>query len=151
MENIAVYYNRYKDKITFEHIDNEVIMKGGKWFRYSLSNDYSVAYKAYVEDGGTKPIEVFEKLVHQYNEEAKSYTDLAKKYQPYVFSSKKIDMVDPSGGPYITLKDNLKQFWPKGKYKDLFIESINFSEKECEDCESIVIFKLKNNGETSNN
>lgn len=146
--NIAVYGNRYRDNITFEHIGDEVIMKGGSWFRYGLSNDYSVAYKAYVDDGGTEPIEVFEKLVHQYDEEAKSYTELARKYQSYVFSSKEINMVDPSGGPYISLGDNLKKFWPKGDYQDLIIKSIEFapnqeSEDENEKNKSTIIFKIK--------
>lgn len=148
--NIAVYGNRYRDNITFEHIGDEVIMKGGSWFRYGLSNDYSVAYKAYVDDGGTEPIEVFEKLVHQYDDEAKSYTELARKYQSYVFSSKEISMVDPSGGPYISLGMNLKQFWPKGDYQDLIVESIKFvpnekenTEDENEKYKSTIIFKIK--------
>jgi hypothetical protein len=144
--NVSVYFNRYKDKITFEHIDDEVIMKGGSWFRYGLSNDYSVAYKAYVEDGGTEPIEVFEKLVHQYDDEAKSYTELAKKYQLLVFSSDEISMVDPSGGPYISLGNNLKEFWPKGEYQDLIVESIKFvpqSDEDKDDYKSTVIFKIK--------
>ena len=146
--NIAVYHNRYNDEITFEHIGDEVIMTGGSWFRYGLSNDYSVAYEAYVADGGTESTEVFEKLVHQYDEEAKSYTELAKKYQPKVFSSKEISMVDPSGGPYIALGSNLKQFWPKGEYQDLVVESIKFGPNEESDNEedkykSIIIFKIK--------
>jgi len=146
--NIAVYGNRYRDYSTFEHVSNEVIMRGGSWFRYGLSNDYSVAYKAYVEDGGTEPLEVFEKLVHQYDEEAKSYTELARKYQSKVFSSKEISMVDPSGGPYISLGDNLKKFWPKGDYQDLIVKSIEFapnqeSEDENEKNKSTIIFKIK--------
>ncbi len=148
--NIAVYGNRYRDNITFEHTGDEVIMTGGSWFRYGLSNDYSVAYAAYIDDGGTEPIEVFEKLVHQYDDEAKSYTELAKKYQSKVFSSKEISMVDPSGGPYISLGDNLKKFWPKGEYQDLIVKSIEFapnlnqeSEDEKEKYQSTIIFKVK--------
>ena len=148
--NIAVYGNRYRDDITFEHTGDEVIMTGGSWFRYGLSNDYSVAYAAYVADGGTEPIDVFEKLVHQYDDEAKSYTELAKKYQSKVFSSKEINMVDPSGGPYIALGDNLKRFWPKCEYQDLVVKSIEFgpnpnqeSEDENEKYKSIIIFKIK--------
>ena len=147
--NVAVYFNRYKDKITFEHINNEVIMEGGNWFRYGLENDYDKAYEAYVADGGTESIEVFEKLVHQYDDEAKSYTELAKKYMSLVTSSDRISMVDPSGGPYISLGMNLKQFWPKGEYQDLIIESIKFgpatekTEDENEKYKSTVIFKVK--------
>ena len=147
--NVAVYFNRYKDKITFEHINNEVIMEGGNWFRYGLENDYDKAYEAYVAGGGTESIEVFEKLVHQYDDEAKSYTELAKKYMSLVTSSDRISMVDPSGGPYISLGMNLKQFWPKGEYQDLIIESIKFgpatekTEDENEKYKSTVIFKVK--------
>jgi len=136
MTNITTYYNRYEDKITFEHIDDEVIMKGGKWFRYGLLNDYSIAYEAYINDGGTESLEVFEELVHEYDHKTKSYTKLSKKYQSKVFSSNKISMADPSGGPYIALGHNLKHFWPKGEYQDLIVESIIPSHDK-------IIFKIK--------
>lgn len=148
--NIAVYGNRYRDNITFTHVNDEVIMEGGSWFRWGLENDYSKAYEAYVADGGTEPIKIFKDLVHEYDNEAKSYTELAKKYQSLVFSSDKISMVDPSGGPYISLGMNLKQFWPKGEYEDLIVESIKFApneksntEDENEKYKSIIIFKIK--------
>lgn len=144
--NVAVYHNRYRDEITFEHIDDTVIMTGGNWFRYGLSNDYSKAYHQYIMDGGAAEMEEFEKLVHEYDDEAKSYTELAKKYQSLVFSSDKISMVDPSGGPYISLGNNLKEFWPKGEYQDLIVESIKFvpqSDEDKDDYKSTVIFKIK--------
>lgn len=93
--NVVTYHNRYGDAITFEHVGNEVFMRGGKWLRYGYDDD------------------------------------------------KTITMVDPSGGPYIELGNNLKEFWPKAKYKDLVIESINFADAECADCESVVVFKIK--------
>jgi coenzyme F420-reducing hydrogenase alpha subunit len=145
--NVAVYHNRYNDKITFEHIDDKVIMTGGNWFRYGLLNDYSKAYHQYVMDGGHETMEVFEKLVHEYDSEAKSYTELAKKYQSLVFSTNDISMVDPSGGPYISLGNNLKEFWPKGKYQDLIVESIKMAsptkDTDEDDKKSVVIFKIK--------
>ena len=54
-----------------------------------------------------------------------------------------ITMVDPSGGPYISLGENLKDFWPKGKYQDLIVESIkiNFEDKKQDDV--IITFKIK--------
>ena len=59
-------------------------------------------------------------------------------------------MVDPSGGPYISLGDNLKKFWPKGEYQDLIVKSIEFapnlnqeSEDEKEKYQSTIIFKIK--------
>ena len=57
-----------------------------------------------------------------------------------------INMVDPSGGPYISLGNNLKEFWPKGKYQDLIVESIKFvpqSDEDKDDYKSTVIFKVK--------
>jgi len=49
-------------------------------------------------------------------------------------------MVDPSGGPYISLGDNLADFWPRGKYQDLIIESISLdSSKDA----AVVTFKIK--------
>ena len=144
--NVAVYFNRYKDKITFEHIDDEVIMEGGNWFRFGLENDYNKAYYQYVMDGGAVEIEEFKKLVHEYDKELLEYTELAKKYQPLVFSSDEISMVDPSGGPYISLGNNLKEFWPKGEYQDLIVESIKFvpqSDEDKDDYKSTVIFKVK--------
>jgi hypothetical protein len=138
--NQVTYKNRYKDDIIFTHEGDTVTMEGGKWFRYGLSNDYSVAYAAYINDGGTESKEEFEKLVHEYDNEAKSYTEFAKKYQPMVFSSNEICMVDPSGGPYIALGNNLNSFWPKREYQDLIVHSISFdSSKE----DSIVTFKIK--------
>ena len=144
--NVAVYHNRYRDEITFEHIDDEVIMKGGNWFRFGLENDYSKAYHQYIMDGGAAEMEEFEKLVHEYDNELLEYTELAKKYQPLVFSSDEISMVDPSGGPYISLGNNLKEFWPKGEYQDLIVESIKFvpqSDEDKDDYKSTVIFKIK--------
>lgn len=145
--NVAVYHNRYKDKITFEHIDNEVIMSGGNWFRFSLENDYNKAYYQYVMDGGAATLDEFIKLVHEYDKELLEYTELAKKYQKLVSSSDRIGMVDPSGGPYISVGDNLKQFWPKGEYQDLVVESIKFQSEpenvDKDDYKSVIIFKIK--------
>ena len=54
---------------------------------------------------------------------------------------KTITMVDPSGGPYIELGNNLNAFWPKGEYQDLIIESISLKNGEGET--TTVIFKVK--------
>ena len=55
-----------------------------------------------------------------------------------------ITMVDPSGGPYIELGNNLNEFWPKGEYQDLIVESISLNNGEGET--TTVIFKVKTNG-----
>lgn len=51
-----------------------------------------------------------------------------------------ITMVDPSGGPYIELGNNLKGFWPKGEYQDLIIESISL---DSSNGSATVTFKIK--------
>lgn len=51
-----------------------------------------------------------------------------------------INMVDPSGGPYIELGNNLNAFWPKAKYQDLIVKSIKLVNTETE---TIVTFKIK--------
>jgi hypothetical protein len=51
-----------------------------------------------------------------------------------------IDMVDPSGGPYIEIGNNLNKFWPRDEYQDLIIESIKLNE---EGDTTDVIFKIK--------
>ena len=97
--NKVTYLNRYRDKIIFEHIGDEVIMTGGQWLRYGFSN----------EDNS-------------------------------------INMIDPSGGPYIEIKDNLNDFWPRGTYQDLFIESIRLVDSNDNEKGTTVIFKLKPSG-----
>jgi hypothetical protein len=51
-----------------------------------------------------------------------------------------INMVDPSGGPYISLGDNLKEFWPRGQYQDLIIEKITLDSNKDS---TLVTFKVK--------
>jgi hypothetical protein len=53
-----------------------------------------------------------------------------------------IIMVDPSGGPYIELGNNLAHFWPKGEYKDLIVESITVGDHD-ENDGTVVTFKIK--------
>ena len=92
-DNKVVYHNRYRDKIIFEHIGNEVTMKGGSWIRYGIADDDS------------------------------------------------INMVDPSGGPYIEIGNNLNHFWPRDEYQDLIIESITLRNGEGDTMD--VVFKIK--------
>lgn len=52
-----------------------------------------------------------------------------------------INMVDPSGGPYIELGNNLNHFFPKGEYQNLIVESIRLKDVGGE--ATTVIFKIK--------
>lgn len=99
--NKVTYLNRYRDKIILEHNGDEVIMTGGSWMRYGISDD-----------------------------------------------NETITMVDPSGGPYIELGNNLNAFWPKAEYQDLIVESISLKNGE-DDNTTTVIFKIKTNDNTN--
>jgi hypothetical protein len=53
----------------------------------------------------------FKKAVHEYDPETFKSTPLAKKYQGLVYSdTTKIDMIDPSGGPYMHSGHNMGMF-----------------------------------------
>ena len=107
------YRNRYNDEYEFSLMPNGNIMWTGnfKWCRSSWPNVYDTAYAKYQEDGGTESLESFIKLVHEWDDENSTYTETAKKYGQYVYSDKNtIDMVDPSGGPYIARGNNMESF-----------------------------------------
>jgi C1A family cysteine protease len=98
--------NRYGDKFTFtETEDGNILWEGSfKHCRFAWPNVYDSAYKAYCDDT-EKPITLnkFKKAVHEYDKETYESTPLSKKYRSLVYSDTSIiDMVDPSGGPYLT-------------------------------------------------
>lgn len=136
----TVYSNRYRDKIVFDHKGKTVTMSGhSPYFRISWPNVYDKAYKAFVDEHAKHGIELvdleeFKKVVHEYKDE-----ELRVKIRPYaelVYSdTNTIDMVDPSGGPYLSRGMNLKEFFGKD-YEDLIIESIKIGKKN-------VKFKIK--------
>jgi len=106
MEKIE-YTNRYNDVFTFSKTeDGNILFEGEfKWMRCSWPNVYTEAYEAYCADADTDErmtLGEFKKAVHEYDKETFKSTPLAKKYQGLVYSDQsKIDMVDPSGGPYM--------------------------------------------------
>jgi hypothetical protein len=107
------YQNRYNDEYEFSLLPNGNILWTGKfqWCRSSWPNVYDKAYAKYQEDGGTASLVEFTKLVHEWDDENSTYTETAKKYGQYVYSDKDtIDMVDPSGGPYIARGNNMEYF-----------------------------------------
>ena len=98
------YKNRYGDVFTFTEDDNhDVLWEGNFEFcRIGMPNDYTRAYEAYCNDVETPiPLEEFKKAVHHYDDETLTYD-----YPEYVKMVdtlvNEIEMVDPSGGPYIT-------------------------------------------------
>ena len=71
----------------------------------------------------------FEKAVHEaeYDEEGKyvKMSDISLKYAKLVYSdTKKICMVDPSGGPYVTTKMPANMFIPEMKGNIIGFEPI---------------------------
>jgi len=97
--------NRYDDVYTFTQTDEGILWEGEfKWLRCGWPNVYTEAYDAYCKDETNPiPLEEFETKVHSYNPETFEAGELKKKYAPLIYSDRtKIDMVDPSGGPYIS-------------------------------------------------
>jgi hypothetical protein len=107
MKNKVEYTNRYSDVFTFSKTDDGDILFEGefKWMRCSYPNVYDDAYNAYLADTDTDEqmtMGEFKKAVHEYDPETLKSTPLNKQYAKLVYSDiSKIDMIDPSGGPYM--------------------------------------------------
>ena len=135
------YKNRYGDVFTFTEDDNhDVLWEGNFEFcRFGMPNDYTRAYEAYLKDKkNSKSLMTFTQFkdaVHNYNDETRSYE--YPKYIKMVDSLKnEIEMVDPSGGPYLTRGMSLDNLGFKGYIKDF--EKIDTGYKiiteKCEHC-----------------
>ena len=137
----AIYHNRYNDKITFDHKGKTVTMSGySPYFRYSWPNLYDIAYDKYfksaVVDAKLKGSQIltqeeFEKVLYIDKDDTGWHNNaLYKLFGKYIYSDKDtIDMVDPSGGPYLSRGMNLKEFFGKD-YEDLIIESIEIGKSK---------------------
>ena len=113
------YTNRYGDKFTFELNERgNIDWKGNfEYCRFGMPNDYSKAWEVFKEEYGGLDYEEFVGAIHTYDEETNSYVfaDLL----PLVESKKNvINMIDPSGGPYITEGTDMKMFGLKGIVKE---------------------------------
>jgi hypothetical protein len=104
------FTNRYGKKFIFILNEDGNIQWNGefKHCRYGFPNDYTKAYKAYLTFGGEMNLNEFKEEVHRQIYDGKTgkwlgQCDIARVYGPMVKSSMGvIDMVDPSGGPYLT-------------------------------------------------
>jgi len=124
--------NRYGDEFTFTLLKDGNIQWSGnfEYSRIGFPNDYMPAYKEYVTNGGLMGLEEFKEEVHRsiYDEDGEyvGLCDIARVYGPMVKSKKDvIDMVDPSGGPYLTegmelMGKTIKEF-KRDKYGYLII------------------------------
>lgn len=132
----AIYHNRYKDKITFDHKGKTVTMTGySPFFRYGFPNVYDKAYEKYIQSAIMDARLQRDQILTQEEFERVLYIDKDEDYNwhknalyrlfgKYIYSdTDTIDMVDPSGGPYLSVGMNLNKFFGKS-YQDLIIESI---------------------------
>ena len=100
--------NRYGDKFTFTPQEDGTILWEGnfEYIRVGFPNDYTDAYRAYTTNDGVMGLNEFKEEVHRqiYDENNKwvGPCDIARVYGPMVKSKDEINMVDPSGGPYLT-------------------------------------------------
>ena len=110
---MTTYKNRYGDVFTFTKDDNKDVLWEGnfEYCRFGMPNDYTRAYEAYCNDvTEPMPLEEFKEAVHEYDVDIKEYR-LGYTYLTMVDSlAHEIDMVDPSGGPYITRGMSLSSF-----------------------------------------
>lgn len=116
----TTYKNRYGDEFSFSKTeDGNVLWEGDfTYCRIGYPNDYTSAYNAYVHDNqhlqNLMSFNQFKDVVHEYDDE--THTHVYDKYLKMVESLKdKINMVDPSGGPYLAEGMNLKTLDPTFK------------------------------------
>lgn len=101
------YTNRYGDVFTFTEDDSHDILWEGnfQYCRIGMPNDYTKAYNQYLKDNEHNQslitFEQFQSVVHDYDDETHTY--VYDKYVRMIESlNNEIEMVDPSGGCYIS-------------------------------------------------
>ena len=124
------YTNRYNDVYTFtKQEDGNVLWEGEfKYCRFGFPNVYKDAYQQYRKDGGDMHIEDFKKEVHHYDDVTFKPSEISEKYRSLVYSDMNtIDMVDPSGGPYLTSGLDLGKFLGE-KFENRIVHSFEVAE-----------------------
>jgi len=128
------YTNRYGDVFTFtKQEDGSVLWEGGfKYCRFGFPNIYKRAYQQYCKDVGSKGehpmfIDTFKEQVHEMIYENDKYvgpSEICAQYSHLVTSdTNTINMVDPSGGPYLSTHTNLGERFDSEELKGLCISS----------------------------
>ena len=129
------YTNRYGDVYTFtKQEDGSVLWEGSfEGCRIGYPNVYKRAYQQYCKDVSSKGehpmhIDDFKTQVHEmmYNEndEYVGPGPICSQYGHLVYSdTTSIDMVDPSGGPYLSTHTNLGERFNSEELKGLCIQS----------------------------
>lgn len=131
----VIYVNRYKDNIKFEFVGEKTIKVTGysPYFRYGYPNVYDKAYEKYVESA-RKDAELdwqwimsqndFEQSLFQVKDEDLCSTEsiLYKAFAKHIYSDMNtIDMLDPSGGPYLHSGTDMREFFYKSKFPNPLI------------------------------
>ena len=121
------WINRYGDEFTFTQQEDGNILWEGKfeYCRFGFPNVYEDAYEKYRKDGGKQKMDEFKVEVHRSIYENDNYVGpcpISKKYSKLVYSDKDtINMVDPSGGPYLSSGMDMKYI--NSKFSGLEISS----------------------------
>lgn len=102
MSAVETHINRYNDEYVFTlQEDGNILWEGPfEYCRMGWPNDYSKAWKKFQEDYGGLSYKDFTESVHAYDDEKGEYVfpELVKLVGT---DSSRINMVDPSGGPYL--------------------------------------------------
>ena len=101
--------NRYGDKFTFTPQEDGTILWEGNFehCRFGWPNDYTKAWEAFEEKVLQEEYPdwtylEFIKNIHNYDEKTNSY-EFAEILPLITSNTNRINMVDPSGGPYLTI------------------------------------------------
>lgn len=101
------YTNRYGDIFTFTlQEDGTYLWEGDfEYCRVGYPNNYNEAFTQYIIDKGTLTLKEFKEKVHEYDSDKGKwkYPYLDKYRKLIVADTTKLDMVDPSGGPYVAV------------------------------------------------
>lgn len=122
--NKETYKNRYGDVFTFTpNEDGNILWEGDfQYCRFGWPNVYGDAYREYLNDNEGNEVlslEEFKEEVHRsiYELDDKGLEryvgpcEIANKYIKFVYSNQNmINMVDPSGGPYIDIGTDMGRF-----------------------------------------
>ena len=127
------YKNRYGDVYTFTKQEDGIILWEGPFehVRIGFPNVYKKAYQQFRKDGGELNQYDFEEKVHEqlYDEEGHwiKAGPITEKYSSLVYSDHdNINMVDPSGGPYLNQHTNLGNLF-SDEFNGLCISSFTWN------------------------
>ena len=124
--------NRDGNIYTFTLQDDGSILWEGKFEYYRATHPtvYKKAYQQYRKDGGNMHIETFREKIHEFrykNGKRIGLAEIGRKYHHLIYSDDKtINGIDPSGGPYIKVHQELD--WLGEEFKNLCVSTITSTE-----------------------